>query len=468
MVLVSAMEGEAAMTVRSRPAATGELVRSADAPVPVRVRLRRGVSPRAAFETALIVLGLLMQLTFYFHGATSDGLGRFGELSQLLDKGMLSRGKYSLIGPIFSTPLYLLGGFYHSPYWAISYYNAAVFAIGLLVLYLLLKDFVDHSFLRIFLLLLVTATMFPQSTQDFFGEPFTAICVGVGLVAVVVRRSWGGWAAIVLGAANTPASLAGLALTAAVRVLFSRRLWPVLAVVLAGTLVVLENTIRRGSPLNSGYEAGFGYPILIGLISILFSFGKGLIFFTPGLLLPVRSRLLGAAEGSGHRLYQVYLLWMAFVAGLILVYSDWWAWFGGWAWGPRFFLIAGLPASLAIALYLRQPSRSLFVNVAVLVVLALSIWVAMNGLIFGLHGLDICMRGYDYLIPLCGYNPQYSELWRAFLVPLPFGKRDLLYCAYSLVVFGYLALPVARTIACQVRDVARTYRASGGLRAWRF
>lgn len=463
--------GESGMgtTMGSHVTVAGDREQSAPPAAAPRLRHQlRSISPRAALETTLIVLGLLMQLEFFPHGATSDGYGRYVELSQLLDKGVLSGGKYSLIGPLFSTPLYLLGRLYHSPIWAISYYNAAVFAIGLLVLYLLLKDAVDRRLLRMFLLLLVTSTMFPQSTLDFFGEPFTAMCVGVGLVAAVFRRSWRGWVAIVLGVASTPASLVGLALAAAGRMLFTRRLWPLLALVLAGALVALENTIRRGSPTNSGYEAGFGYPIVIGLISIFFSYGKGLIFFTPGLLLPIRSRLLGPGDESSRHLYQVYLLWMAFLAGLILVYSDWWAWFGGWWWGPRFFLIACLPASLALAVYLRTPSRSLFVNVVVLVVLALSFWVGINGLMFGLQGLNICTRGYNYLIPLCVYNPQYSELWRAFLVPLPFGKRDVIYCAYSLVAFGYLALPVARAIGRQTRDVAHTYLALGGLRAWRF
>lgn len=456
-------------TTGSRVTTTGRRGREPSAqPAAPHSRLRVGISPRAAFESALIVIGLLMQLLFYPHGVTSDGYNRYLELSQLLNQGSASGGKYSLIGPLFSTPLYLLGRFYRSPIWMLGYYNTAVFAIGLLVLYLLLKDVLDRRLLRIFLLLLVTATIFPGEIRDFFGEPFTAMCVGVGLVAVVFRRSWSGWVAIVLGAANTPASLVGLAFAAAGRAHFTRRLWPLLAVVSAGALVVLENTIRRGSPLNSGYEAGFGYPILIGLISILFSFGKGLIFFAPGLLLPIRSRLLGAGDDSSRRLYQVYLLWMGFLAGLILVYSDWWAWFGGWWWGPRFFLIAGLPASLALAIYLRTPSRSLLVNVAVLAMLALSFWVGINGLIFGLQGLNICTRGYNYLIPLCDYTPQYSELWRMFVVPLPFGKRDVIYCAYCLVAFGYLALPVARAIGRQTRGATSAYFALGGLRAWRF
>ena len=43
---------------------------------------------------------------------------------------------------------------------------------------------------------------------------------------------------------------------------------------------------------------GFSYPFFLGLISILFSFGKGLIWFSPGLLLPVRRALKTAGQSS--------------------------------------------------------------------------------------------------------------------------------------------------------------------------
>jgi hypothetical protein len=60
-----------------------------------------------------------------------------------------------------------------------------------------------------------------------------------------------------------------------------------------------EAWLRRGSPFVSGYaanhgdrtilpysgRAGFSYPLLLGIASILFSFGRGLVFFSPGLVL---------------------------------------------------------------------------------------------------------------------------------------------------------------------------------------
>src|SRR5260370_10761076 len=143
---------------------------------------------------------------------------------------------------------------------------------------------------------------------------------------------------------------------------------------------------RRGSPFDNGYKNQlFSTPFLIGLLSILFSFGKGLIFFTPGLLLPIKGSLetiQKQATGNGRNFYTVYSLWMSFLVGLILVYSSWWAWDGGWFWGPRFFVFACIPASFVLAVRLRTPASSLWPNLLTLFVLALSVWVCIAGAIF--------------------------------------------------------------------------------------
>jgi cbb3-type cytochrome oxidase subunit 3 len=103
-------------------------------------------------------------------------------------------------------------------------------------------------------------------------------------------------------------------------------------------LIVAEFTLRTGSILSGfqtylsqshGFQTvlpysgkiGYSYPFLLGLLSILFSFGKGIIFYCPGLLLvgwawksisnPVERKLL--------------ILWFLIVLGLILVYASWWA-----------------------------------------------------------------------------------------------------------------------------------------------
>ncbi len=58
--------------------------------------------------------------------------------------------------------------------------------------------------------------------------------------------------------------------------------------------------------------SAFSIPLLLlGLLSILFSFGKGLIFFTPGLLLPIKSsldKIQKQMKDNGRNLFAVYSL----------------------------------------------------------------------------------------------------------------------------------------------------------------
>ena len=81
----------------------------------------------------------------------------------------------------------------------------------------------------------------------------------------------------------------------------SRRVRHVIPVLLAASLILLESWIRRGHPFTSGYEGnaglrtlmpysgqpGFSYHYYFGLLSITLSYGKGILFFAPGLLLKV-------------------------------------------------------------------------------------------------------------------------------------------------------------------------------------
>jgi hypothetical protein len=274
-----------------------------------------------------------------------------------------------------------------------------------------------------------------------------------------------------------------------------RRRWRyALAFAAAAALIAGEDWLRRGNPLDGGYAGnagfrtampysglpGFSYPFLFGLLSILFSFGKGLVFFTPALFLPARRRLLALAA-AGAELFETYRLWVAFVVGLVLAYASWWAWYGGWFWGPRFFLFASLPASLVLAVRLRDREAPLPANLLTLATLALSAWVGIDGAAFGQAGMDVCLYNNFALEALCHYTPDFSALWHpfvvagklglggAFLRAEGLGPAQVLYIGYAVVVAGYLALPLLRITAAQLAaeiralDVARLRPAQ-----WRF
>ncbi|HEX8998076.1 MAG TPA: hypothetical protein VF812_18765 [Ktedonobacterales bacterium] len=439
---------------------------------------------RGVIETLLIVIGLLANMFLLPHTIAGDGARRYDALSQLLGGRGISQVKYSLIGPIFAAPMWLLGKLFSQPQAWVEDFNTLIFALGLLALYLLLRDTMDGRLLRAFLLLLTLASMFTYHLTQFYGEVFTAMLVAVGLALVVLRRrgALGGLALVVVGVANTPATVAGLVLVLARHIWQTRKLRYGLALVAVAALVGGESLLRRGSALNDGYLTdtgghslapfagipGFSYPLLLGLLSILFSFGKGLVFFTPGVFLPLRRRI---AELWGERspIWTLYSLWLCFVVGLILVYAKWWAWYGGWFWGPRFFLFACVPASFALALWTQRPSARLSINLLALGALALSVWVGIDGAVFNQAGLNLCTMNHYLYESYCHYSPDYSALWRPMVNVYLFGlgprfasvealtPGSVAFGLYALAVGVYLSLPLLRATWGQTLALGREW-----------
>jgi hypothetical protein len=442
-------------------------------------------------ETSLIVLGLLAQFFLLPHILDADGKTRFQALDALLRNNVLLDNKYSLIGPLFAAPLWVLGALIGDTAWWVARFNTIFLGAGLLTLYLLLRNRMDRRLLRAFLLLLLVASMFPAHVEGFYGEVFTALCVAAGVILLFTRARWGGWVALIVGVANTPATIVGLVLMMGQRLLRSRRLRYALIPLAAFALIALESWIRRGSPLASGYDhdagyrtfmpysglPGFSYPFFFGLLSLIFSFGKGIIFFAPGLLLPAR-RALGAFS---VRLRMIHRLWLLFVVGLILVYASWWAWYGGWFWGPRFLLFASIPASLALAVWLRKADASLWMRLAALGVLTLSCWVGVNGAVFSDATLaPVCLWDDFAREAYCHYIPEFSVLWRPFVNASQMGlgpafyaaeKLDpgkLIYMGFTALVYLYFAIPLVAKMIWQAITLARGYaRERLSLAAWR-
>lgn len=420
----------------------------------------------ALVETALIALGLAGMAFVLPHHISGDGAHRYLELVELFD-GRLSADSYSMIMPLFALPFWLGGRA------ALAYFNLFVFALTLGTTYLLLRNRLDRTVLRRFLLLLTAGTMVVAHVTDFYGETFTASCVAVGILAALTRTGASmraGWVAVVIGAANTPASLIGLGLVSAERTVTSRRL-RYLGIVAAGAaLVMAEAWLRRDGPFDSGHDrgmlprtvlpyqgpTGFTYPFVLGIFAILLSFGKGLVYFMPGLLLPVRRRLADAEVGDSGTVFRAYVLWLLFLAGLVVAYASWWAWYGGFYWGPRFFLIGVFPASLALAAALSYRRASALADLATLAVLALSIWVAASGSVFHDALPWMCYQGDQEREALCLFVPELSQLWYPLIARPHLSVGQLAYLAYFAVVFGYLAAPVVVRLVGTLRTRFRS------------
>jgi hypothetical protein len=417
-----------------------------------------------------------------------DGVFRFKMLDQLLRRGSFEANKYSLYGPLAAAPLWYLGeaiGFTPQSVWM---FNRIVFLATLIGLWCTLGRSIPAAERIRFVLLLLFGSMFPWHLMFFFSEVLFVAGVGFGLTLVVLRPGWParlGVGLAVWATANAPATTIGLALAAIVLCWQRRKLRYLLLPVAAGSLIVLENWLRRGHPLEGGYggdagahtvmpysgQPGFSYPLFFGLLAVLFSFGKGLIFFTPGLFAPypeADSEGVPAAEANQAR--SIYQLWLAVVIGLVLVYAQWWAWYGGTVWGPRFFLFACLPAALVLARWSARPSQhSPAANLLVLLALTLSCWVGADGLVYQdysserLYENDFAQEHLEWFVP------EFSVLWRPFVTPRPlswYERGELLLFAAAYV---YLARPLLRVLTRQLaQTLARVWRVARTGPRWQF
>ena len=430
----------------------------------------------AAIEWGLLAVGIGLFAAFLPHVPIGgDGATRFRSLVDLVDRHALSNARYSLAMPLAALPLYLLGKLAHDPQGFCARANVVFFALGLFLLHRELAPEAGPGLSRKFLLALVAASMFPDHLESFYGEVFSALSAAIGLAALARERRLYGWTLLALSAWNSPPLAIGLGLVLAYRVgmlrpfglraLWRKRTVELLGPLAAAALILGEAWLRHGDPFASGYsgdhgmrtalpysgQPGFSYPLFFGLLSLLFSAGKGLVFFAPGLLLPIRR--LGASLG---RAYGAQLLWLVFLAGLLLVYSRWWAWYGGWFWGPRFLLFASIPAAFAIAARLQDATATRRADLVTLAVLLLSGWVALDGAVFWNDpaAYDVCSSGGYAVESFCWYVPEWSPLWRPFIQSRPLSGTDT-------AVAIYLALSTLWLAASPVRRLLRPPAASG-------
>jgi len=94
--------------------------------------------------------------------------------------------------------------------------------------------------------------------------------------------------------------------------------------------------------------------------------------------------------------------------------------------------------------------KSFTTTLFALFILALSFWVGINGSVFDQSNLDICTANNYALESLCWYVPEFSVLWRPFVVFQQPNFNGIIITCYGLLVFVYLALPVLRQLLAQV------------------
>ena len=280
---------------------------------------------------------------------------------------------------------------------------------------------------------------------------FSASLLVIGYVLILDRptnsfflRAQIGVFALAIAGWNTPPHVVGMGIIGLI-LLFKRRSWLVVcAAVIASVLVVGEASFVNGhfSASKYGLEGGapnvlpwdnivgFGYPILFGVVGILFSLGRGLIFFVPGLWFVSEQPTKRTLDPTRALVYHTTIL--------IPIYGTWWSWYGGVGFGPRFFIVGAFAGASLLALNAgNMPSvkRKAWISAA----LSLSTYVAVVGALIHIpnNTFNRCVDDDFYYEPICWYVAEFSPL----LAPIwddfePLGNRGwILLClgAFSLL-----------------------------------
>ena len=103
-------------------------------------------------------------------------------------------------------------------------------------------------------------------------------------------------------------------------------------------LYLYYNYSRYGQFLNFGYEGlGFTSNWLVGMYGLMFSFGRGLLIYSP---LTIFCILYFVFKNHEMESWQKYVFCTTLISffGYMSIYAKWDDWHGGICWGPRFLL----------------------------------------------------------------------------------------------------------------------------------
>jgi hypothetical protein len=430
----------------------------------MRQPFRGWTSARARrVEHALIAAGFLIEFFVVPHKVFGDNTYRLRDIESLLHNGHLTHSKFSIVMPLASVPFLLAGRVVKSQEWWAGRFNMFVVAAGACAAWRLLRGRVDPALLRRTLLMLLAASLLADRLREYGADVFSATLIALGILCIVTNQyTFLGWTGIVLAVVNTPAAIGGLVVLVAVEVFRTRRMWCMGALVATGALIELEKAVRGAGPVTEigdhGYRTllpysghpGFSFPLMLGIVSILFSSGRGLIFFTPGLFLWMDGTTRRAAGALRHPTSLMILV----IAGFVAVYAKWWAWYGGVAWGPRYFTLAAIPASVIVVLRLRGTGQSAARDGLTLIVLTLSAWVGFAALVGPFDPPTVCSANLYTLEAFCWYVPEYSSLWLPLWHHPPLTAATVTITAWCLLVFLYFAVPLVVVLARHVRQAA--------------
>lgn len=140
--------------------------------------------------------------------------------------------------------------------------------------------------------------------------------------------------------------------------------WYAAACVPGLAVVAALNLWRFGGVLLTGYhtayDKGFSIPLAKGVLWNLASPYRGILLFAPAVVVFG----LGVRDFARRHRSEAWLT-ISIIAYVFVLYSKWWAWHGGWCWGPRF-LLPAVPLLLLPGIVRARTKKWLVVTAAIL------------------------------------------------------------------------------------------------------
>lgn len=236
--------------------------------------------------------------------------------------------------------------------------NAVVTALTGSVLYLYLTELgFSRKTSAASSLLWGTGTLAWPYARMLFAEPVGALGLAVALYAAALfRRRPETWVAFLAGF-GTGSIVLAIPSTAPLLPVLVGPLLPLLwnrdhatrrkllqggigGVTVPLLVMFAYNALRFGTPLDTGYRFSLAdlRPPLTGIVGLLFTPARGLVFYSPLVLLAVPGYIRG-----WRRYWTDFAISLALLGSFLLFYGAWVIWHGGWSWGPRY-LVPVLPA----------------------------------------------------------------------------------------------------------------------------
>jgi hypothetical protein len=285
--------------------------------------------------------------------------------------------------------------------------NAFVVAAMCLLFWMLLKDFgLSDGGALWGTLLLALCTPFWVYSRDFFSEPLFALClVGSFYLLKDGLTDETGRKAALAGLLSSVGILARASFVPIAGIFAVYLFWAsdrraaggrqalkyVIYCIPGIAALAVMNTIRFGSPFTTGYhtafDKGFSVPLLRGLAWNLASPYRSIFLYAPATLL----FFLGMVAFAERYRRQLWLI-VAIVVYVFVIYSKWWAWHGGWCWGPRF-LVPVIPLLVLPGLVV-IPGKGRWLLATTIVLGALGFVVQLSGVLINFTA------AYDYWIKI--------------------------------------------------------------------